>query len=107
MAACLESWRRAGLKIVAFNHPAEIPDLRRLYGSAARPDAAGVADIAGNDLGIEHVAVESTTEATFERPLVPIHEMVAWARRHGVVALLVNADIELDLAHTTSSGSGA
>lgn len=74
--AAIASWRRAGCRVVSFNHPSEIAELAGRYD-------------------VELVAPATTSEAIFGRPYVPIHEMVRWASRHDVCALLINADIEL------------
>ena len=79
VAACLESWRNAGLDVVAFNHPDELPLLREHYE-------------------VEFVAVTDTTEAHFGRPCVPIAAFLRWAAEHDASTLLLNSDIELDLA---------
>jgi FkbM family methyltransferase len=76
---CLASWRAAGLGIVSFNHPSEIPKLQKRYD-------------------VDFVAVEETAFALFGRHYVPINSMLHWAAGQGVDALLINADIELALA---------
>ena len=77
--ACIGSWRDAGMDVVAFNHPDELPLLRDHYD-------------------VEFVAVTDTTEAHVGRPCVPISAFLRWAADHDVSTLLVNSDIELDLA---------
>lgn len=73
------SWRRAGLEVVAFNHPSEIPRLTQLYDVAFVP-------------------VVETADAVFGRHYIPIVTMLDWAATHNVPALLINADIELRAA---------
>jgi FkbM family methyltransferase len=76
---CIRSWRDAGLDVVALNHPDELSLLRKHYD-------------------VEFVAVADTTEAHFGRPCVPISAFLRWAADHDASTLLVNSDIELDLA---------
>jgi len=76
ISGCIESWRRAGLHVVSFNHPSEIPELQRHFD-------------------IEFVPVEATTEATFGRHFIPVNAMLDWAGRHNGPVLLINSDIEL------------
>lgn len=76
---CVASWRSAGLQPVSFNHPAEIPSL------------CGTVDA-------EFVPVETTTEATFGRPYVPISAFLEWATAGRARVLIINADIQLQLA---------
>lgn len=75
----LASWRHAGLQVRSFNHPSEIAVLSPRYD-------------------VEFVAVERTSFPLFGRHFVPINRMMAWAAEQDVMALLINADIELRLA---------
>jgi FkbM family methyltransferase len=77
--ACIRSWRAAGLDVVAFNHPTEIPMLREHY-----------------DVGF--VPVTETAAPQFGRHYVPVTAMTRWAAEHDATALLINSDIELELA---------
>ena len=79
VGACLASWRRAGLDVVAFNHPSEIRTLRRQYD------------------GVEFVPVKETMEAQFGRRVVPVSMILRWALDRDLTCLLINSDIELDL----------
>jgi FkbM family methyltransferase len=74
---CIASWRKAGLEVRAFNHPAEVASLRERYD-------------------VEFVPVEETAAAHFGKHFVPINAMLDWAARQDVPALLINADIRLD-----------
>jgi FkbM family methyltransferase len=76
---CIRSWRAAGLDVVAFNHPSEIPRLREQYD-------------------VRFVPVTETTMALFGRHCVPVSAMLHWAAKRDAPALLINSDIELDLA---------
>jgi FkbM family methyltransferase len=76
---CIASWRAAGLQVRAFNHPAEVPELARLYD-------------------VEFVPVAGTTASIFGKHHVPINAMTAWAAERDVPALLINADIDLRMA---------
>jgi FkbM family methyltransferase len=76
---CIRSWRHAGLDICAFNHPTEIERLKRLYD-------------------VEFVPVTQTTMPVFGRHLVPITAMVGWAHEHDGPVLLLNSDINVQLA---------
>ncbi|HEU0185542.1 MAG TPA: FkbM family methyltransferase [Blastocatellia bacterium] len=73
---CIGSWRAAGLRVCAFNHPQEIAELSQLYD-------------------VEFVPVEETTESVFGRRFVPIKAMLDWAAEQEVAALLINSDISL------------
>jgi 2-O-methyltransferase len=73
------SWRAAGLDVVALNHPDEIPLLRAHYD-------------------VHFVPVTDTTESHFGRRCVPISTLLRWAAEEDACALLINSDIELDLA---------
>lgn len=75
---CLNSWRRAGLEVRAFNHPSELAELAKLYD-------------------VEFVPVTQTTAAVFGGHFVPIKAMLEWAAGQNVSALLINSDIELRL----------
>jgi len=80
--ACLASWKRAGLRVIAVNAPTEAVALRNTYD-------------------IEVIPAERTTEAQFERPCAPIDYMLKLVQRaHGNDAriLLINADIEIRLS---------
>jgi 2-O-methyltransferase len=76
---CIDSWRNAGLDVRAFNHPSEIDLLETLY------------DVA-------FVQVPDTTLPVFGKHLVPITALVRWASEHGGPVLLLNSDINLQLA---------
>lgn len=76
---CVNSWRRAGLEVLAFNHPSEVAALKSLYN-------------------VEFVPVEETTAAVFGKHYVPINAMINWARGRGVPALIINSDIRLQLS---------
>jgi FkbM family methyltransferase len=76
---CIDSWRKAGLKVRAFNHPSEILQLAKYYD-------------------VEFVAVAETTAAIFGRHVVPISAMLDWAIEKDVSVLLINSDIYLRLA---------
>jgi FkbM family methyltransferase len=78
-AACISSWRRAGMDVVAFNHPAEIVELRPHFD-------------------VDFVPVEATTEAIFGRRLVPVEVLLDWVTAKRAQACVINADIRLDLA---------
>lgn len=74
----IRSWRAAGLSPVAFHHPDEAAVIRARYD-------------------IPVVEVRDTTEAQFGRPFVPIHALLRFARERDAPALLINADITLQL----------
>ena len=76
ISACIQSWRRAGLHVVSFNHPSEIPELQRHFD-------------------IDFVAVEETSAATFGRHFIPVNALLDWTIRHNGPVLLINSDIEL------------
>jgi FkbM family methyltransferase len=76
---CVRSWRNAGLDVRAFNHSSEIDQLRRVYD-------------------VEFVSVAETTMPVFGRHFVPITAMVSWASKHNGPVLLLNSDINLQLA---------
>jgi FkbM family methyltransferase len=76
---CVNSWRRAGLEVIAFNHPSEVATLKGLYD-------------------VEFVPVEQTTTHVFGKHYVPINAMIDWARARGVPVLLINSDIELRMS---------
>src|SRR5262249_21741690 len=69
VTGCLESWRRAGLRIVSFNHPSEIPELEKHFN-------------------IDFVPVEETSLATFGRHFIPVNALMDWASRHNGPVLL-------------------
>jgi hypothetical protein len=75
---CIKSWRDAGMHVLAFNHPSEISVLAKLYD-------------------IDFVPVLKTSESIFGKHLVPINVMLDWAAEQNVPALIINADIELQL----------
>jgi FkbM family methyltransferase len=76
---CIASWRNAGLQVVAFNHPDEIPDLTGLYD-------------------VEFVPVAGTTASIFGKHFVPIKCMLDWAAAREAPVLFINSDIRLRLA---------
>ncbi len=76
ISSCLDSWRRAGLRIVSFNHPSEIPELEKHFD-------------------IDFVGVEDTSIATFGRHFIPVNALLDWASRYNGPVLLINSDIEL------------
>jgi FkbM family methyltransferase len=75
---CIESWRRAGLEVLAFNHPSEIAQLRELYD-------------------VDFVPVAATSAEIFGRHCVPISSILQWAADHPCPVLLINSDIRLEL----------
>jgi FkbM family methyltransferase len=77
-AECIKSWRNAGLQVRAFNHPSEISKLAALFDVAFVP-------------------IEETSEQIFGRHFIPIKTMLDWAAREDAAALLINADIHLQL----------
>ena len=76
---CIQSWRKAGLQVQAFNHPAEIDRLAALYD-------------------VDFVPVTETSAAIFGKHLVPIKAMLDWAVEKNAPILLINSDINLRLA---------
>jgi FkbM family methyltransferase len=76
---CIRSWRNAGLKVRAFNHPKEIVELSHLYD-------------------VEFVPIAETTAHVFGKHYIPIKVMLHWAATQNVPALLINSDIYLGLA---------
>jgi 2-O-methyltransferase len=78
IADCIASWRRAGLRVVAFNHPSELGRLASLYDADFAP-------------------VEETTINLFGKHFIPIKAMLDWAAERNAPALLINADIQLRL----------
>ncbi len=76
--ACIESWRRAGLRVFSFNHPSEIATLRPRYD-------------------VEWVPVEKTAKDLFGVHYVPIRAVMEWAAERDEMVLLINSDIELRL----------
>lgn len=79
VSRCISSWREAGLDVVAFNHPDEIPLLREHYD-------------------VRFVPVMETTAPQFGGNYVPVSAMTRWAAEHDLRVLLINSDIELALA---------
>ena len=77
---CIESWRRAGLHVVSFNHPSEIPELEKHFD-------------------IDFVPVEETSIATFGRHYIPVNALVDWAGQYNGPVLFINSDIELRMAN--------
>jgi len=77
--ACIASWRKAGMEVFSFNHPSEIAELRALYN-------------------VNFVPVVETAAPIFGRHYIPISVMLGWAAAHGGPVLLINADIELQMA---------
>ena len=73
---CIDSWHRAGLQVVSFNHPSEIPELERHFN-------------------IEFVPVEQTSADIFGAPYIPVNALLDWASRNNGPVLLINSDIEL------------
>ena len=78
--AALRSWRAAGLEPRSFNHPDEIPHLRKLY-----PD-------------VEFVPTELTSVAEFGRHYVRLDALLTWAKAADSPVLVINADIEVRMA---------
>ena len=74
----LESWRNAGLEIVAFNHPSEIAELQQLHD-------------------VTFVPVADTSVHVFGRHCVPLSAMLHWATAYDGPVLLINSDITLGL----------
>jgi FkbM family methyltransferase len=77
---CIRSWRSAGLDVRAFNHPAEIEQLARLYD-------------------VTFVPMPATTAGVFGRHYVKIKAMTDWAVEQDAPVLLINSDIYLALAN--------
>lgn len=77
-AECINSWRAVGLKVVAFNHPSEIETLSQMFD-------------------VEFVPVEKTAYDTFGGHYVYVNTLLDWAAEQNVLALLINADIHLQL----------
>jgi FkbM family methyltransferase len=77
--AALRSWADAGLQVRSFNHPDEIPALTQLYD-------------------ITFIPTTRTSGAMFGQPFIPIRTMLDWATEHGGSSLIINADIQLQLA---------
>src|ERR1051325_11640050 len=78
ISSCIESWRRAGLRVFSFNHPSEIPGLEKHFD-------------------IDFVAVEDTSVATFGRHFIPVNALLDWSSRYNGPVLIINSDIELRL----------
>jgi FkbM family methyltransferase len=76
LRTCIESWRAAGLQVRAFNHPAEIAELTRLYD-------------------LDFVPVAETTASVFGGHFIPIKAMLDWAQDQDAPVLLINSDIHL------------
>ena len=76
---CIRSWRDAGLKVRAFNHPDEVSTLAALYD-------------------VEFVPVTQTSAHVFGKHYIPINAMLDWATRENAPVLLINADIQLRLS---------
>lgn len=76
---CIQSWRNAGLQVRAFNHPSEISDLVSLYD-------------------VEFVPIEETSAPVFGKHFIPIRAMLEWAAKQDTPVLLINADINLQMA---------
>jgi len=77
-AECINSWRAAGLKVVAFNHPSEIETLSQTFD-------------------VEFVPVEKTAHETFGGHYIYVNTLLNWAAEQNILALLINADIRLQL----------
>jgi FkbM family methyltransferase len=77
---CIGSWRSAGLEVLAFNHPSEIANLRKLYDD------------------VEFVPVVDTTEEVFGSHLVPLTSILRWVSERNEPVLVLNSDITLQLA---------
>jgi FkbM family methyltransferase len=77
-AECISSWRAAGLKVVAFNHPSEIETLSQMFD-------------------VDFVPVEKTAYDVFGGHYVYINTLLNWAAEQNTLALLINADIRLQL----------
>jgi FkbM family methyltransferase len=75
---CINSWRAAGLKVVAFNHPSEIETLSQMFD-------------------VEFVPVEKTASETFGGHYVFVNTLLDWAAEQNALVLLINADIRLQL----------
>ena len=74
---CLESWRAAGLSVLAFNHPSEFAALTELHTLA------------------EPVPVERTAATWFNRHYISINALTDWAVAQAETILIVNSDLEL------------
>jgi FkbM family methyltransferase len=77
--SCIASWLKAGLKVISFNHLSELEHLAAVYP-------------------IEFVPVEKTTANIFGGHFIPVYTMLDWAARQRLPILLINSDIELQLA---------
>jgi FkbM family methyltransferase len=76
---CIASWRNAGMEVFSFNHPSEIAELRTFYD-------------------VKFVPIVETSAPVFGRHYIPISAMLGWAAAQGGPVLLINADIELQMA---------
>jgi FkbM family methyltransferase len=78
ISRCIDSWKRAGLRVVSFNHPTEIPELEKHFT-------------------IEFVPVAETSIDTFGAPYMPVNALLDWAGQNNGPVLLINSDIELQM----------
>ena len=76
-AACLASWRAAGLDPVSLNHPSE-------YGA-----------LAGYQ-GLQVVPTAATAYEQFGRHYTKVNAVIDWIEQLGEPALIINADLRLD-----------
>jgi FkbM family methyltransferase len=77
--AALRTWADAGLQVQSFNHPSEIEALGSLYD-------------------VTFVPVARTSAEWFGRHLIPITCFMEWAAAYGGPVMIINSDIELQLA---------
>ena len=74
----VESWSACGLKVLSFNSPSEIEQLRPTYPS------------------VEFVPVHHTMEGVQRVPYVPISAFIEYAKRNGLEqVMLINSDIAI------------
>lgn len=74
----VHSWQNVGLRVLSFNSPSEIEQLKDRYE------------------GIEFVPVHLTMEGVQKVPYVPIQSFIEYAKTHGIEqVMLINSDIEI------------
>lgn len=74
----VKSWQSIGLKVLSFNSPSEIGQLKDRYE------------------GIEFVPAHLTMEGVQKVPYVPIQTFIEYAKKHGIEqVMLINSDIEI------------
>jgi hypothetical protein len=77
--ATLQTWADAGLEARSFNHPTEIATMSARYD-------------------VQFISTTGTIAHVFGRHYIPINTIVDWAAQSGESALIINADIHLQLA---------